>query len=148
MNPRLKLTAAILLIATTALISCSKDSDNYPRPSLPPPIPDIFQPRPTVIIIGNKEYHWGVQWDTSANGYKIIIGTVLLTQDAINRGVDVYVAPWSEMSVFEKLPYSYPPFGGDTISFSYSAMPGQLKVYATTNQSRAWDMSDIYIEYK
>lgn len=143
----LKFTNTILLISITTLLSCSKDPDNYPRSSPPPP-PVIFQPPPTVMNIGNKEYLWGIQWDTSANGYKIIINTTLLTQDAINNGINVYVAPWTEMSVFEKLPYSYQTFPGDTIHFSYSIIPGELKVYANTNMSQAWDKSDICIEYK
>ena len=126
---------------TIIVVSCTKDPVLLSSPS--PVSPPVFNP------FTNRDYYWALSWDTAANGYKIIITDPSLTQDAINKGIDIYLAPWTEMSVFEKLPFDYiDPALSDTLRFSYTIIPGQLKIISNTRLNNRWDQSDVYILFK
>jgi hypothetical protein len=128
-----------LLALLLAITSCSKDPGvtSPPNPSIPPPIPV------------NREYFWDQRWNATSRGYEIHLDTWNLTQQEINRGIDVYVALSTEMSLFNKIPNSVlEPFFPDTVHLSYTAIPGHLQVIATASFDMTGDESDLFIEYK
>jgi len=141
------LKTGIVLSCLTALISiaCNKPEVAPASNSLtggPPP-------KPSGHRTGNKEYFWGVSWDTTSTGFISRLDTYHLTQQAIGLGMNVYVAPWTEMSSFEKIPCTiYPGLFIDTVHVSYKVIPGQLQVMAQANFDMTKEKSDIYIEYK
>ena len=72
----------------------------------------------------------------------------MLTDSAINRGIDVGVAVYSDWDPFEKLPFNYYDYDKkDTIHLSYDVRAGQLQVIAKASFKITYP-SDVYIEYK
>jgi len=139
-----------LFFASVILTACRKnDSDRTIRGAWPPPSsPQGPASKPSGILVGNKEYFWKKSWDTSAVGYKIILETWRLTPEAINRGIDVYVALSTEMSPFDKIPRSIlDPFFTDTVHLSFDVMPEKLQLIARSTVDMTKAESDMYIEY-
>jgi len=124
------------------VLSCKKDT--YPKPGWRPNNP---APR-SGYLVDNKEYFWGVNWHKTSTGYETDFDTGNLTDSAINRGVTVYVAMWTEMTTFQQIPSIFYDFGrNDSIHLSYTAAPGKLKVFAETPLGVDYQ-SDVLIEYK
>ena len=122
--------------------SCSK-SDISPHNvvnvinvSVPPALPS------------NREYFWDQSWQKTSTGYEMKLQTQRLTDSVINQGIQVSLAIYSEMTVFEILPSMInDPSLPDTINLSYTATPGELKVFAKTTVNITWQ-SDVSIVYK
>lgn len=97
----------------------------------------------------DREYFWGLSWQKTSNGYEMKIQTPRLTDSAINNGIKVGVAIYSDWSVFDVLPFTIndPSWLRDTINLSYIATPGKLQVFATTSVDITW-ASDVSILFK
>jgi len=130
----LSLLIALLIITS----SCSK-STSLPKPDR------ATEPLPPFML--NREYFWRHPWQKTSTGYEMILRASALTDSAINKGIKVHVAIESEMMPFERLPvtlnYAFFP---DTINLSYTAMPGQLQIFAKTSVNIHW-LSDVFIQY-
>ncbi|MBD0367268.1 MAG: hypothetical protein ICV53_14340 [Flavisolibacter sp.] len=131
-----------LVVLLTTVAACHKDKATPPpnrQDSSPPP-----QGRPplTGVIHGNTEYFWGYGWTQTSRGQEIQITTIRLTQEAINKGISVHVAPYTEMSTFSELPVTV-----NGIELSYVAEPTHLYVIARAPFTIS-DASDVYIEYR
>ena len=97
----------------------------------------------------NKEYFWKYSWQKdSVNSYQMIVNTWRLTDSAINRGVKVYVAIYTDWSPFERVPQTlHDVFLPDTVNLTYGVTAGHLKVFAKAPFEITWP-SDIMIEYQ
>jgi uncharacterized protein (UPF0305 family) len=81
-------------------------------------------------------------------GHEIHLDTWKLTDSTINKGINVYVAIWTEMTTFERIPLIFYDFlQKDTIHLSYTAIPGQLQVIAEAPFEITY-LSDVFIEYQ
>ena len=135
------LISIIIFLSVLFLISCEKEVQ---KKDLPPGSGSI-QP----IIPGTYEIKWGLVWERDSIDYKIIIPNMAITNDVINRGIDVYVAPWTGWSSFYKLPFSIAqPDYTDTVHFSYVIEPGKIKLKAITIEDLSRAISDVKIEYR
>lgn len=124
-----------LLIIT---FSCSK-SKSLPMPDRP------IEPLPGYMV--NREYFWRHYWQKTATGYEMILRSSALTDSAINKGIKVHVAIESEMMPFERLPVTLNYSGyPDTISLSYTPVPGRLNIFAKTSMTLVGP-ADVFIQY-
>lgn len=71
-----------------------------------------------------------------------------MTDSAINKGISVGLAIYSDWSVFETLPFTIddPTWLRDTINLSYTVTPGKLQIFAKTTDDITW-ASDVFIQY-
>ena len=135
-----------LLVLFLTITSCNKDGEvkNNLFPINNPSSPS----QPSGIIVGNREYFWGNAWHRTSNGYAINLNTWRLSDSAINRGINIHVAFWTEMTTFEKTPLAFYNFlQRDTVHLSYIAIPGQLQVIGHGALDTT-DKSDVFIEYE
>jgi hypothetical protein len=96
----------------------------------------------------NREYYWGRQWRKDSNDYEIKIEASRLTDSALNKGIKVYVAIYSDWSFFEQMPLTLNDADlPDTANLSFNAMPGSLQIIARAPFVLNWS-SDILIEYE
>jgi len=132
-----------LLTLIISITSCNKSPEVTTYS--PPPGPSI---PPTPIVIDNKEYFWGYSWQKISGGYEMKLNSLSLTDAAINRGISVHLAIYTDWSMFNQLPLTLrDQFLPDTINLSYTAMRGQLQVFAKAPFDLVW-ASDVFIEYK
>ena len=126
---------AVLIITS----SCSKSK------SLPTPDRHVAPQWPFMV---NRDYFWGEGWQKTATGYEMKLPTQRLTDSAINKGIRVGLAIFSDWSGFETLPFTIddPSYYADTINLSYTAIPGNLTVVAKTSVNITW-ASDVFIQY-
>ena len=134
--------SCLLFLSLTALF-CRKEKDA--RPYSPP---STGLPPPSGYVVDNKEYFWAVVWHKTTRGYETDLDTGRLTDSTINRGVNVSVAMWTEMTTFQQVPSIFYDFvRNDSIHLSYTVAPGKLQVLAETPLGVDYQ-SDVLIEYK
>ena len=76
------------------------------------------------------------------------LNTWMLTGSTISKGINVYVATWTEFSIFERIPLTYYDFDNkDSVHFSFTALPGHLQVTAQVPFEINYE-SDVLIEYQ
>jgi len=140
----LKLLACVLALIVT-VVACRKDKEPQRYyPVSPPQAP----PQPSGFIVGNKEYFWGEAWHKTSAGYKINLNTWKLTDSTISKGINVSVAMWTEMTIFERIPMTFYDFvNKDSVHLSFTAKPGQLRVTAQAPFELNYE-SDVLIEYE
>lgn len=133
---------AYLAALFTIIISCNKDIGERTNPIQGP------SPQTIVYAVDNKEYFWNQPWQKTSTGYEIKIQTTSLTDSAINKGISVGLAIYSDWSVFETLPFTIddPTWLRDTINISYTVTPGKLQIFAETTDDITW-ASDVFIQY-
>lgn len=99
-------------------------------------------------VWGAKQYFWINYWEAGPQGYQLKLKPDGLTQQAIDKGIRVYVAMWSETTPFEPLPTVFSiPSQGVKIELFYTARPGELRIIAQSPSSIPYP-SDVYIEFK
>ena len=136
----------LLVVGLTLAASCGKEDAPIPNAPTPPPLPVPVTPAGPVAH-GNQDYFWGYPWSKTSAGYEIKLRTDRLTQDAINRGIKVHVAIWTEMSTFFPIPSRYyEPLHQAYVELSYTAAPGELQVLAKAPFEVKYE-SDVFIEY-
>ncbi|HEV8283667.1 MAG TPA: hypothetical protein VGQ09_05125 [Chitinophagaceae bacterium] len=137
-----------LTVLLITVISCDKDV-NVSRGTSGVVPPTVTSSSSSGLIIhGNRDYFWGYPWQKTSRGYEIHLDTWRLTAVEINKGINVHVAVWTEMTTFERIPLAFYDFlQQDTIHLSYTAIPGQLQVIATAPFEVKY-ASDIFIEYQ
>jgi hypothetical protein len=128
----------LLVFAGSAiLLSCKKENltitDHISDP--PPFVPD-------------RDYFWGQPWQKTSTGYEMKLQASRLTDSAINKGIRVGLAIYSDWSNFETLPFTIndPSWLRDTINLSYTVTPGKLQIFAKTTVDITWS-SDVFIQY-
>jgi hypothetical protein len=130
----------ILFIGTTLLIcSCSKEPTpvSIDRPNIPPPPP-----------VPVKEYFWEKAWQKTGNDFEIKLQSPALTDSAINKGIKVQVAIYTDWSLFNDIPLTLTEIGlPDTVNLSYSVQPGNLRIVAKAPFEITWP-SDVVIVYQ
>lgn len=138
---RLVLCIAVLFVVIN---SCHKYDEVRADWNIP-----IGNPAPgTPASSVHRDYYWGLTWQQTARGYEIAIDSWKITDSAINRGINVHLAIFTEMTTFQKLPLSfYDQVRRDSVHLSYTATRGQILVLAraTFNLNYA---SDVMIEYQ
>lgn len=129
-----------LAITCITILSCTK---NHSAPMTDRRI----DPLPPYLVA--RDYFWGEPWQKPPTGYEIKLQSKHLTDSAIRKGIRVGVAIFSDGSNFETLPFTIndPSYFRDTINLTYSALPGQLQVFAKTTVTITWP-SDIFIQYE
>lgn len=136
-------TVFYLLVLCIVISSCKKDTS----PKIPPPSSQT-PAQPSGYVVGNREYFWGEGWKKTSSGYEMHLDTWRLTDSAISKGINVYVAMWTEMTVFESIPSIFYDFTRkDSVRLSYTVIPGQLQVLAKSPSELDYE-SDVMIEYK
>ena len=133
---------SFLLTLIISISSCNKSPEvtTYPLP------PGPATPPATIVI--DKEYFWGSSWQKTSVGYEMKLNSPALTDSALNRGINVRVAIYTDWSMFNLLPLTlYDQFLPDTVNLSYTATRGQLQVFAKAPFDINW-ASDVFIEYK
>jgi hypothetical protein len=139
---------SLLVIGLTLAASCDKEDPPIPNPRptlLPAPVP-VTPVGP--VAHGNQDYFWGYPWSKTSAGYEIKLRTDRLTQDAINKGIKVHVAIWTEMSTFFPIPSRYyETLQQAYVELSYTAAPGELLVLAKAPFEVKYE-SDLFIEYQ
>lgn len=119
--------------------SCHKEKGVIMDPPVQPP---------QVSMIGDREYFYGIPWNKDSSGYEMNLDAWRLTGAAINKGIKIYVAIYTDWSSFFPLPMTLSdPFLTDTINLTYTLVPGHVKVFAKTPADINW-ASDISIEYQ
>jgi hypothetical protein len=117
--------------------ACNKDEVAMPTP--PAGLPAYTYP---------GEIFWAVPWNKTATGYEIVLNSKRLTQAAINKGVDVSVALWTEMTPFMQIPTTtYDLVQKDTINLSFAVKPDTLRVLAKAPFDITYE-SDVLIHYQ
>ena len=125
-----------LVIVFMAVVACSKKHEEI-----------LTQTPPAPTHGDNKEYFWGLGWQKTTSGYEINLESPQLTDSAINKGIRVEVAIFTDWSVFRQLPLTFSEASlADTINLSYTAVPGRLKVIAKAPFEIDWQ-SDVRIGY-
>ena len=139
MNPHLKKISFSFFISVIIFLSCSKNGGlkTNPTPSFP-----------SGMVIGNKEYFWRSSWQKTSEGQEILVETWRLSDSAINRGVTIHAAIYSDWSPFNPLPLTLHELGlPDTVNLTYTIIPGKVKVIAKAPFTITW-LSDVMIEYR
>jgi len=140
----LKLLACVLALIVT-IVACRKDREPQPHSPISPP---QAPPQPSGFIVGNKEYFWTEGWHKTSTGYEINLNTWRLTDSTISKGINVSVAMWTEMTIFERIPSTFYDFNNkDSVHLSFTAKPGQLRVTAQAPFELNYE-SDVLIEYQ
>lgn len=136
------------LLFLTALILSACAKHKVPLPASTYSVAPVF-PGFGGVPVDNKEYFWKYSWQKdSVNSYQMIVNTWRLTDSAINRGVRVYVAIYTDWSPFERVPQTlHDVFLPDTINLTYKVTAGHLNVFAKAPFQIEWP-SDIMIEYQ
>jgi len=141
MKMQFNIFSCLLFLSLTAL-SCRKEKDTKPY------LPSTGLPPPSGYVVDNKEYFWGVFWHKTTRGYETDLDTSRLTDSTISKGVNVYVAMWTEMTTFQQIPSIFYDFvRSDSIHLSYTVVPGKLQVLAETPLGVDYQ-SDVLVEYK
>ena len=129
---------SFLVVLIIIFVSCKKEKESITYPPAPPQVP----------VSVNREYFWGIPWQKDSSGYVMNLDLGRLTDTAINRGVKVYVAIYSDWSFFYQLPQTLSdPFLTDTINLTFNLIPGHVQVFAKTPVEIKWP-SDISILYQ
>ena len=132
-----------LVVLLITIASCSKDKEvrTYPPAS-------VVSSPPSGFIVGNKEYFWARPWHKTSRGYEIHLDTWKLTDSTINKGINLYVAIWTEMTTFDSIPLTFYEYTqSDSVHLSYTAIRGQLQVIAEAPFEVRY-VSDVFIEYQ
>ena len=135
---------SFLVLLVIANIFCSKHPEviGGPGPNPPAPAP------PTGMLRGDKEFFFGRTWEKTSSGFEMKLATSMLTDSAIRRGIDVYVAIYWDWSPYNKLPVTLNDIDlPDTVNLRYDAMPGKLQVFAKAPFNINW-ASDVFIQYR
>jgi hypothetical protein len=94
------------------------------------------------------QYFWDNPWEKDSNNYVIKVESFRLTDSAISRGIEVYVAEYSDWSPFRQLPLTlYDPSLPDTVNLSFTAAPGEVQVIAKAPFAITW-RGDVFIKYR
>jgi hypothetical protein len=136
------------MVATVvvSVISCSKQIEHPSYQTLPAPL--------ITPIVSNQEIFWAQPWRATQRGYEIDVYPALLTDSAINKGVDVGVAIYSEMTTFETLPRAFYEYTQrDSVYLSCVVTPHHLQIVAQASfdlgyMSSSTYLSDILIRYR
>ena len=135
---KLKIQSSCLLITLLLIVSCSK-------PEIHPIDRPVFPPSPFDL---KSEYFRAQAWQKISTGYQMSIQSSRLTDSAINKGIKVSVALYSDWSTFYLIPSTiYDQDLPDTVNISYSVIQGQLKLISVAPFDITWK-SDVLIEYK
>lgn len=133
---KLEIQSGCLLVTLLFIVSCSK-------PEIHPIDRPVFPPFDL-----KSEYFRAQAWQKISTGYQMSIQSSRLTDSAMNKGVKVSVALYSDWSTFYLIPSTlYDQDLPDTVTISYSVIPGQLKLIALAPFDITWK-SDVLIEYK
>jgi hypothetical protein len=125
------------------IASCFKDGEGISNP----PSSNSSQTS-SELIIGNREFFYGIPWQKDSSGFKMELDTRRLTDTVIKKGVNVSLAINTDWSSFRQLPLTLnDPFSTEVIDLTYLLMPGRLKIFAKTSLDITW-ASDVIIEYR
>lgn len=119
------------------VVSCSKEEVGTVANR-----PVVVQPPPALRV--DEEYFWAQDWQKTTRGQEIIVTSSRLTQAAIDKGIDVSVAIYTEMTLFTWLPTIITMT--DKIELLYTVEPGKLYVIARTSTPLNFQ-SDVCIRY-
>lgn len=119
------------------VVSCSKEEVGTVANR-----PVVVQP-PAALRV-DEEYFWAQDWQKTTRGQEIIVTSSRLTQAAIDKGIDVSVAIYTEMTLFTWLPTIITVT--DKIELLYTVEPGKLYVIARTPTPLNFQ-SDVCIRY-
>lgn len=133
MRTRMSLLFMLLLF----VVSCSKEEVGTVANR-----PVVVQPPPALRV--DEEYFWAQDWQKTTRGQEIIVTSSRLTQAAIDKGIDVSVAIYTEMTLFTWLPTIITMT--DKIELLYTVEPGKLYVIARTSTPLNFQ-SDVCIRY-
>lgn len=144
-NAFVKNSKEFIFFLSLSLSSCTKNREvAIPQTN---PIPTVT-PGPAGMLMGNKEYFWGYAWQKDSAIYEMKVDTWRLTDSAINRGIKVYAAIYTDWSSFDQLPLTLTDvFLPDTVNLSYTVTAGHLKVFAKAPFDITWQ-SDVMIDYQ
>ena len=80
------------MVLSLSFTSCKKEKEITIPVSIPPT-------QPGGMLNGNEEYFWGNPWQKNVNDYEMKIETARLTDLALNSGIKVYAAIYSDWSL-------------------------------------------------
>lgn len=128
---------SLLFMLLLFVVSCSKEEVGTVANR-----PVVVQPPPALRV--DEEYFWAQDWQKTTRGQEIIVTSSRLTQAAIDKGIDVSVAIYTEMTLFTWLPTIITMT--DKIELLYTVEPGKLYVIARTSTPLNFQ-SDVCIRY-
>ena len=142
MKVQLQLISCVMILLTL-ILSCNKNDEVITVLPLPP------SGLPT-LQTSNDVNFWIKHWDTSSRGYEIHLNIQRLTQEQVNKGIDVNIAVLgADNTPWVRIPVNYiDGFLTDTVRLSYAVIPGQLQIIAKTSCPMNNYQSDIFLEYK